>query len=351
MTRPAQPPDQPMAQAGTGSYASERLRELDRIDLHLVRVLHQVLSERSVTRAALKLGMHQPGVSAALRRLRDITGDPLLVRQGSQMVPTDVGEAMIEPAARLLHMAEQLFRSDRHFDPQHSEHCFRIAASDYLDPLFLPRLVTLVRQRAPLTHVDIHALSHASDYRDQLASGALDLVIGNWMQPPEHLHMTRLFSDEVVCLVSKEHPAVRRGWSREDWLQAEHIAPTPTYPGARGVIDECLDAQGLQRNIVVRSAWFSLIPHMVAGSLLVLTTGRQYCEYMASRLPLAILPCPVPMPDMLYYQLWHGRSQSSPAARWLRDCVRDTVTQLQQRRQIESQPPTHHTKNPEETQA
>jgi len=301
---------------------------LERIDLHLIRVLHTVLTEGSVSRAALRLGMHQPAVSAALKRLRELAGDPLLVRHGAQMVATDAGRRMIEPAASILRTAETLFTEAQRFDPRTSTQRFHIAASDYLDPLFLPHLVADIQRQAPLTRVEIHALTGEADYRAQLAQGEIDLVIGNWLQPPDELHMAHLFSDEVVSLVSHRHPAARRGWSEADWLEAEHIAPTPNYPGARGIIDQILDERGLQRRIAVRCAYFGLIPQMVADSLLVLTTGRQYCERYASQLPLTILPCPVAMPPLLYYMLWHTRSQHANAARWLRERTRQVISEL-----------------------
>lgn len=328
MTAP--PPGPSGGDAGPGGMASavSERQLFDRIDLHLIRVLHTVLTERSVSRAALRLGMHQPAVSAALKRLRELAGDPLLVRHGAHMAPTDAGRRMVEPAAHILRAAESLFTEARHFDPRTSTATFRIAASDYLDPSFLPRLVADVKHQAPLTRIEIHALTRESDYRAQLAQGDIDLVIGNWLQPPEDLHLARLFSDEVVCLVSRDHPAVRRGWDESDWLQAEHIAPMPMHPGARGIIDQILDGQGLQRNIAARCAYFSLVAEMVAGTLLVLTTGRQYCERVAAQLPLVILPCPIAMPPLLYYQLWHPRSHQSSSARWLRDRTKDVVASL-----------------------
>ncbi|MBY0466826.1 MAG: LysR family transcriptional regulator, partial [Burkholderiales bacterium] len=121
----------------------------DKIDLHLIKVLHTVLSERSVSRAAVRLGMYQPAVSSALKRLRDISGDPLLVRSGASMVPTEAGLRMLEPAAHILRSAETLFSDARGFDPATSEHTFSVAASDYLDPLFLPQLVALLKRSAP----------------------------------------------------------------------------------------------------------------------------------------------------------------------------------------------------------
>jgi len=300
----------------------------ERIDLHLIRVLHTVLTERSVSRAAIKLGMYQPAVSASLKRLRELAGDPLLVRSGAGMVPTVAGLRMIEPAADILRSAEVLFSDARAFDPATATHTFSLAASDYLDPLFLPTLVTQIKAQAPHASIDIHPLSRDADYRTHLAQGTVDVVIGNWAQPPDDLHLGRLFGDEVVSLVASHHPAVRRGWDIEAWLSAEHIAPTPTHPGARGVIDEHLAAQGLTRHITARCPHFGLIPAMVAGSLLVLTTGRQYCERYVGALPVTILVPPVKFPRMMYYQLWHERTHASNAGRWLREQVKSVAASL-----------------------
>ena len=301
---------------------------LGKIDLHLIKVLHIVLTERSVSRAAIRLGMYQPAVSAALRRLRDLAGDPLLVRSGAGMVPTDAGLRMIEPSASILRAAEVMFSDARGFDPATAKTVFSLAASDYLDPLFLPHLVAQIKSQAPHCRIEMRAQSHESDYRAHLAQGDIDIVIGNWTEPPDDLHMGRLFGDDVVCLVSRGHPAVRRGWDVKSWLEAEHIAPTPTYLGAKGVIDDHLEQLGLQRNIMARCPHFGLIPAMVASSLLVLTTGRQYCERYSEGLPLKILPCPIEFPRMMYYQLWHERSHASNSAKWLRDRVKAVAMAL-----------------------
>jgi DNA-binding transcriptional LysR family regulator len=301
----------------------------DKIDLHLIRVLNTVLTERSVSRTAIRLGMYQPAVSGALKRLRELAGDPLLVRSGIGMVPTDAALRMIEPSARILREAEVLFSDARGFEPSTTSTTFSLAASDYLDPLFLPRLVTQIKHLAPLCHVEIHPLSNDSDYDTRLAEGEFDIVIGNWPTPPDHLHMARLFDDEVVCMVAADHPATRKTWDSESWLTCEHIAPTPTHPGAKGVIDMHLDTLALHRNITVRCPHFGLIPAMVASSLLVLTTGRQYCERFIPFMPVKILPCPIAFPPLLYYQLWHERTHSAASARWLRERVKSVAATLQ----------------------
>ena len=303
----------------------------DKIDLHLIRVLHTVLVERSVSRAALRLGMYQPAVSAALKRLRELAGDPILVRSGASMVPTDAGLRMIEPSASILRAASMLFSDARGFEPSTTDVTFRLAASDFLDPLFLPQLVARIKAQAPGCHIDIQPLTAESDYRARLANGQVDIVIGNWTAPPDDLHMARLFGDEVVCLVAKSNPAVRKKWSSDNlanWLEAEHIAPAATHPGAKGVIDEHLAALGLARNITVRCPHFGLMPSMVASSLLIMTTGRQYCERFAALLPVKILPCPVTFPRLLYYQLWHERTHASSASKWLRERVKEVAAAL-----------------------
>lgn len=293
-----------------------------------------MLIERSVSKAALRLGQQQPAVSTALRRLRELTGDPILVRSGIGMVPTDAALKMLAPVAQILQSAEQLFLRSRPFDPAQARETFRIAASDTLDPLFLPTLVARIKSQAPHCQIEVHALSAQARYAHDLGQGLIDVVIGNWAEPSEELHRAQLFEDEVVCLLSERHPALRRGWSPDEWLACEHIAPTPAYPGWRGVIDEHLDRLGLVRHVAARCAHFGLMPRMVASSLLVLTTGRQYGQrYLQgpNALPgLAMLPCPIAFPKMVYYQLWHERSHASVAGQWLREQVKISAAQLPQ---------------------
>ena len=307
----------------------------DTIDLHLIRVLHTVIHERSVSRAAVRLASSQPAVSAQLRRLRRLTGDPLLVRAGQQMHPTETALHLLGPAERLLQEAEQLFGRHRAqqrraaFDPARAEGLFRVAASDYLDPLFLPRVVARLKREAPGMRLELLPLTQDYDYRRHLAAGDVDLVVGNWLEPPEELHLARLVSDEIVCLVAERHPhAGGRGWTRERYLEQEHIAPMPLSPGAVGVIDEHLRQQGARRDIVVRASHFSLIPLMVADSLLVLTTGRLFCSRYVGTLPVKIVRCPVGFPPLTYYQLWHDLTHAAPSQRWLREQVRDVAAGL-----------------------
>lgn len=311
-----------------------RRPDFDTIDLYLIRVLHALITERSVSRAAMRLASSQPAVSAQLKRLRALTGDPLLVRAGHQMQPTETALQLVGPATNLLHEAERLFGArarSQAFEAAGSDTTFRVAASDYLDPLFLPALVAHVKRLAPAVKLELMPLSQEYDYRRHLATGDVDLVIGNWLEPPAELHLGRLISDDVVCLVADKHPAVNRGWTADKYLDCEHVAPMPMSPGALGVIDEHLALQGARRRIVVRASHFSLIPLMVADSLLVLTTGRLFCSRYVDTLPVKIVRCPIAFPSMNYYQLWHDLTHAAPSMRWFRDQVREVARQLTQR--------------------
>ena len=311
----------------------------DKIEVQLIRVLQTLITERSVSRAAMRLQTTQPAVSAQLKRLRALTGDPLLVRAGNAMVPTQAALGLLEPATRLLQDADRLFGArspQRGFDPSTSDATFRIAASDYLDPLFLPELVALVKRAAPRVRLELLPLSGEFDYSRSLATGAVDLVVGNWLQPPGELHLGKLFSDEVVCLVAEDHPAARaasgsarsRAWTVERYLACEHVAPMPLHAGAPGVIDEHLVSLGLKRDVMVRGAHFGLLPLMVAQSWLVLTTGRLFCTRYADALPVRIVRCPVPFPPLTYYQLWHDLTHASSSVRWLREQVAEVAKNL-----------------------
>jgi DNA-binding transcriptional LysR family regulator len=313
--------------------------DFDKIDLFLIRVLQTLITERSVSRAAMRLHSTQPAVSAQLKRLRALTGDPLLVRAGNGMTPTEAALQLLGPATRLLQDADRLFSPharERGFEPLESRTMFRVAASDYLDPLFLPELVAHLKHAAPLVRLELLPLSGEFDYRRSLAAGEVDLVIGNWLEPPGELHLGRLMSDEVVCLVAEDHPVARaaagRGWTVEKYLACEHVAPMPLHTNAqgaaRGVIDDHIASLGLARDVVVRSAHFSLIPLMVAQSLLVLTTGRLFCSRYVDSLPVRIVRCPVVFPALTYYQLWHDVTHASASLRWLREQVRDVARNL-----------------------
>ena len=295
------------------------------LDLHLIRILYLLLVEKNVSRVALKLNQPQPSISASLRKLRELTGDPLLVRGARGMVPTQHGEGLLKPAKRILDEAESLFVRKAPFLPEEATRTFHIAAPDYLDARFLPNVVALLRRGSPGSKVVIHALGPGQDYLRMLSDGDMDLVIANWDEPPAHLHISKLFEDPIICTMRADSPYARRtapdAMTLEDYLDLPHVAPTQMLPGYHGVIDAHLERLGLQRRVAVESPYFGVIPYMLTQSDLVLTTGRQFIRAFEKTLPLKSFTVPVKFPPMRFYQLWHQRVHQSTEHTWLRDQV------------------------------
>lgn len=293
----------------------------DSIDVHLLRVLHALLIESSVSRAALKLNQSQPAVSAALRRLRDITGDQLLVRSRNGMTPTERGRALLEPVQVALAQIETIALRQVRFTPEQSRRVFNIATPDYLHAGLLGDLVSRLREQAPNAQVVFHSLSAEHDFCEALETGGYDVVIGNWPQPPEQLRLAPLFDDDLVCLMRKDHLLARRPLTSQVYLGAEHIVPTPYSVGRRGVIDLHLARERLKRNVVAQVPYFSLIPYMLLQTNMIFTGPRRFAEHAAKLLPLSIVDCPVNYPKMSFYLLWHERTHYSDECRWLREQI------------------------------
>lgn len=304
----------------------------DHLDIHLIRILYLLLSERNVSRVALKLNQPQPSISASLRKLRELTGDPLLVRGARGMVPTQHGESLLLPAKRILDETEKLFSHKTAFSPQHEARTFHIAAPDYLDSQFLPNIVASVRRESPKSRVVIYGLGPEIDYLRLLSDGELDVVIANWEEPPQHLHMSKLFEDEIACIMRADCAyALRTGpddMTVDDYLSLPHVAPSQMLAGYFGVIESFLAKQNLHRNVVVESAYFGLIPYMLTRSDLVLTTGRQFMRFYEKNLPLKTFKVPIAFPSMRFYQLWHERVHHAPEHKWLRELISTTAKSL-----------------------
>lgn len=292
------------------------------IDVNLLRVLYAVLTERSVTRAAGKLGQSQPAISAALKKLRDMSDDALLVRLKGSMEPTPYGRQLLATATQALQQIELIVEPQRPFNAIGSRRCYRIGCPDYLDAFLVPVLTEHFRDAAPQASLEFHALGPSFDYEAALEEGRLDVVIGDWSEPPKQLHCDDLFADQVVCLVSKDHAFASGGVATiEQYLDATHAAAIAYSPNQRGTIDLILSRLRLKRRVAVTLPSLNVAPYVLLQSDLVLTTSRLFAEYYCRILPLAIVFVPLEFPKIQYYQLWHERSHYSHEVRWLRGVI------------------------------
>lgn len=300
------------------------MREI--LDVHLLRVLHTVVTEASVSRAADRLDISQPAVSASLKRLRDMTGDPILVRTRSGMAPTTRALELLAHATRALNGIDAIIQHGQKFVPAQSVRAFSLAAPDYLDSHFLPDLIERVYRLAPHARLSIRPLTFDMDFERMLEDGGVDVVIANWQQPPPYLRLGPLYEDEVVVMMRPEHPlAAKAGLSDADYRAAQHVAPVRYAGGVRGSIDDHLASIGMERMHRISIAYFNLVPYVLQKTDLLFTSGRRFAESCARQVPLKVVKAPLDFPPMKYYQLWHERTHDAPAARWLREQISAVV--------------------------
>ncbi|MDY0309318.1 MAG: LysR family transcriptional regulator [Castellaniella sp.] len=304
-------------------------RTREPMDTHLLRILQILVTEQSVSRAAIKLGLSQPALSNSLRRLRDITGDPILVRGKTGMVPTDRALELLAHANDALSAIERITQPPGAFDPARSNREFHLGAPDYLDAMFLPNIAEILRREAPHAKFIVHPINADYDYAGGLENGGLDVVIGNWLEPPPQMYMARLFDDEVVCMIGSQNPVAHRELTLKHYLELPHLAPFPHVTERQSFIDGHLASQGLKRNIQMTIPYFGLVAGMLLRTDLIFTTGQQFAQHYARHLPISILPAPLPFPTMRFYLLWHRRSHSAPEVVWLRQCIAKVAAMLQ----------------------
>jgi DNA-binding transcriptional LysR family regulator len=297
---------------------------LPSIDLNLLVALDALLEERSVTRAAKRMGVTQPAMSHALSRLRELFDDPLLVRTNAGMVATERAKATGPRLRRLLGDVSAVIGTPPAFDPETEARVFRIALSDYAQFVLLPPLLERLRERAP--RVSITALAVPADPQDALESGRTDLVLlGRRALPEADLLRQSLFEDTMVCVVRKDHPRVGRSLTVEDYAALDHAFIAPRAEAGAGVIERALEELGLARRIVLRVPQFVIAPWVVSRSDLVLTAPRRMAIPFAEALPLRIVECPVKLPTFDMSQFWHARQQDDPAHVFLRTQIAEVA--------------------------
>lgn len=298
-------------------------KEAENLDLKQLRVLQLLLGERSVSRVATLLRQSQPAISATLKRLREVFGDPLLVRSGQTMVLTERAEEIRLTIDQLLDDLHQLLDPDEVFDPSQARRQIRIAAANCFEMFLIPRLTAAFRAEAPFATLEFTAPTGQSDFAHELEIGQLDAVIGNYPVPPQNLRYMALMRSEIACLVSADHPlAAQTAVGLDAYLTLNHISPTTRRQFALSPIDGTLAQMQLSRRIAVTVPEYALVEQLVPGSDLVFTTGRPYAEHLARGGELKVLDAPPELGSMTFYLLWHERSQFSKYHHWLRGVVR-----------------------------
>jgi DNA-binding transcriptional LysR family regulator len=293
------------------------------LDLNLLKALASLLDERSVTRAAARLGVTQPAMSGMLARLRNTFGDPLFARTQRGMVPTSRALGLAQPVRRVMDEIGALLQPAP-FEPATARLTFTLAATDYaLRAVAVPFLAAL-RSRAPHVRVSLVAVEETL-VQDQLERGEVDLALLTPESTPPSLHARQLFAEHYVCAMRADHPlAGRRRLTLKQFCGFDHALVSFGGHGFRGVTDIALEAQGKRREVMLSVQSFLIMPDILRTSDLVAVLPSR----LVAGLPgLAVSPPPVAVPGFVKTAAWHERTHSDPAQRWLRELLLEACTE------------------------
>ncbi len=291
------------------------------IDLNLLLMLHALLQERSVTKAARRVGISQPAMSHALSRLRLHFDDALLLRDGRVMRATPRALQLQDEVAAAVRQAERVFSRDD-FEPARMRGRLRLMSDDHIGTTLLPQVVAALNDQAPDLHIDVTARG-APGRKRSLRTGAVDLTLGYFSGAGRDLHRAVLWPDDWVCLLRSSLPA--QALTLSTFAALDHVVVSPTG-GDRGAVDDALEARGLRRRVAVTVPHFLVALSLAAATDLVLTTSRSFAEAHAERFGLVVHPPPLDLPGFEICMLWHARTHEDRAQQWVREVVLATAS-------------------------
>ena len=297
-----------------------------RYDLNLLPIFVALMEERSVTRAAQRLGITQPALSNALARLRVTMRDPLFIRERYGVRPTQMAEELAPVIAAALARLDDAILGQQDFHPGEAVRLFTIAPNSYVEFVLAPAIVTRLRERAP--GLKLRLTPFGNDLTETgVMSGDTAMVLGRIVDPPDNLVVQHLMDEGLSCVVRADHPEVGETLSREQYERLRHVNVLP--PGRlRAGLFQALDQRGLRREVAVSVTHFLAVPEMVAATDYCATLPNLICRHLTRDPRLKVLPAPVDLGTFPVQMGWHVRYRQDPAHRWLRSLIAEVATNI-----------------------
>lgn len=295
--------------------------ELKNIDLNLLLVFHQLLAERRVSKVAETLGMTQPGVSNALKRLRLALGDELFVRTAKGMEPTPYAAQLGEPIGYALSTISDSLNEGVRFDPVTSERKFKIGMTDIGEVYFLPGLMAALRQQAPGVTIST-VRNTAVNLQDEMEAGHIDMAIGLLPQLKSGYFQRKLFRQRYVCMFRKGHELDKASMSVEEFERAEHVVVVSGGTG-HAIVDQTIERLGIGRKVCLTVPHFVAVGHILSASSMIATVPERYAMACMKPFGLKYVTHPLSLPDVSINIFWHARFNKEPANQWLRRLIFD----------------------------
>ncbi|MCW5770086.1 MAG: LysR family transcriptional regulator [Rhodospirillaceae bacterium] len=292
--------------------------DISRLDLNLLRVFEAVSHEKSVSRAANRLGLSQPAVSSAITRLRRSLGDPLFVRTSHGMQPTQLGERLLGPVETALELIRSaLVQPNAAFDPARSDRSFTLLLTDMGERIYLGTMMRTLMRVAPGIKLQVRRLSYGR-VADALETGIADLAVGYLSHLIGGLVYQRLYISELACLVRRGHPQIGSRLSRAQYLSSLHVVEASRSP-ADGFVTKILASVGVTRQFALSVPHFLAMPAIAAQTDLIATLPRRLVPLVADRGKLRVFPLPIDVPRPDVGMCWSPQRQDDIAHRWLRE--------------------------------
>lgn len=303
---------------------------INAFDLNLFPVFEALIEERSVSRAAARIGLSQPAMSNAIRRLRKATGDVLFVRTALGMQPTAKAEQLTPPIRAALAHARLAISQEKTFDPATTKRRFRIAMNDYLEWRLEAAIGRRIWSRSKELSVQVRRGETLLNipYAD-LRNGGLDLAIGffpDLRNPDENTFSETLFREENVVIARRGNPHFTKRLTRERFVECDHVAVI-YRPEPWGVVDQELAALGMKRRVRLATPHFFTAVKAVAESNLIACVPEGLARAFQQSLNLKIKQAPISFPPFVTRMLWASYWHQDPAHHWLREQIRQVVRQ------------------------
>ena len=286
------------------------------LDLGLLVTLEALLAEGNVTRAARRLNMSQPALSARLARLRDALGDPLLIPAQRGMVLTQRAVELRQPLHEALEGVRRVVADGAPFDPATMQATLVIAASDYQQYALLTRFSVALRTEAPMVRIAWRALDVLA-LATQLERGEVDLALATPDHAPAAMRQHQLYHENYMVIARQGHPAVQGRLNLDIFCALEHVVVSLQGGGFSGPADAALEAVGRRRTVALSTSGFLIVPEVVSRSDMIALVPRRIADGWSDR--LQVLEPPLTIPGVTVASVWHDRTTNHPAQRWLRE--------------------------------
>ncbi|MCB1677145.1 MAG: LysR family transcriptional regulator [Halioglobus sp.] len=309
---------------------------VNRIDLNLLVYLDALLRERNVTQAANQLNLSQPAMSNGLRRLREVFGDPLLVRTSEGMTPTERALELAPVVREVLSAVDRAVQPRTDFEPAEAHRVFRIMASDYAESTLFPAVLGKLRNLAPGLTLDIMTPSDVS-FLD-VERGKVDMVINRFDSMPQSFHQIHLWNDSFTCLLSPDNP-VLDDFTLDNYLEANHVWVSKTGMGVGvgvnpddvqrlGWVDAALNKLGKKRQIRVFTRHYQAAMTLAEQTDLIVTLPTRAAQLKRNDPRVVLRDPPLAIPPLELKMAWSPLLQHNPANKWLRKLIADTAREL-----------------------